>query len=97
MWRQKWALGLVVLFSLLLSGPPVWACGGVGPNGHVGEALRVNPSDRAIQIRDAQTGDRLTFRATEKQLSGINPGDRVLIRYKRDGESLIAEEVERLR
>lgn len=96
MWKGKWLIAALLL-SLLLSAPQVWACTGAGPNGHVGEALSVNPSARAIRIRDAQTGDPLTFKATAEQLSGINPGDRVFIRYKKDGESLIAEEVERLR
>lgn len=56
----------------------------------------MSPSAQAIQIRDAQTGTPLTFRVTPEQLSGISPGDRVLIRYKTVGGSLIAEEVKKL-
>lgn len=56
----------------------------------------MSPSAQAIQIRDAETGNPLTFQATSDQLSGISPGDRVLIKYKKAGESLIAEEVKRL-
>jgi hypothetical protein len=56
----------------------------------------VSPSAQAIQIRDAETGNPLTFQATPEQLAGISPGDRVLIKYKKAGESLIAEEVKRL-
>lgn len=57
----------------------------------------MSPSAHAIQIRDAQTGDLLTFKATPEQLSGINPGDRVLIKYTMDGESLVAGEMKILR
>ena len=50
-----------------------------------------------IQIRDAETGTPRTFKATPGQLSGINPGDEVLIKFSKDGQSLIAEEIKKLR
>lgn len=56
----------------------------------------MSPSAQAIQIRDVETGKPLTFQATPEQLAGISPGDRVLIKYKKAGESLIAEEVKKL-
>ncbi|MFQ5803203.1 MAG: hypothetical protein ACE5JQ_09945 [Candidatus Methylomirabilales bacterium] len=69
----------------------------MGPNGHIGEALKVNPSAQAIQIRDAQTGSPLTFQATAEQLSGIRPGDQVLIRFKKEEGVLIAQQITTLR
>jgi hypothetical protein len=59
--------------------------------------VKVNPSARVLEIRDGQTGNPLTFRATAEQLSGIRPGDRVLIKYTEDGGSLVVEEVQVLR
>ncbi|MFQ5960211.1 MAG: hypothetical protein ACE5MG_02360 [Candidatus Methylomirabilales bacterium] len=53
-------------------------------------------SAQAIQIRDAQTGSPLTFQATSNQLFGISPGDRVLIKFKKDGEVLVAEKIQKL-
>ncbi|MEE8242614.1 MAG: hypothetical protein V3V07_05895 [candidate division NC10 bacterium] len=91
--RQMWLIGL--LTSLYLLAPQAWACDSMGPNGHVGEALSVSPS--AIQIRDFQTGNPLIFRATAEQLSGIRPGDRVMITFKKEGEVLVAEKIRTLR
>ncbi len=76
--KQAWLMGAVVLLCLLLTGSQVLACDSAGPDVHIGEALSVNSS--AIQIWDAQTGNRLTFQASAEQLSRIKPGDRVLIR-----------------
>jgi hypothetical protein len=95
--RNKWLIGAAFVLHLLLLAPQVWACSAAGPNGHIGEAVNVNPSVQSIQIRDGQTGSPLTFRATPEQLSGISPGDRVLIKFKDEGGALIAEEVQVLR
>ncbi len=57
----------------------------------------MNPSAQAFRIRDAQTGSPLSFQATPEQMSGISPGDRVLIKFKKDGEVLVAEEIKTLR
>ena len=91
--RQMWLIGL--LTSLYLLAPQAWACDSMGPNGHVGEALSVSPS--AIQIRDFQTGSPLSFRATAEQLSGVRPGDRVMITFKKEGDVLVAEKIRTLR
>ena len=95
--RNKWLIGAAFVLHLLLLAPQVWACSAAGPNGHIGEAVNVNPSVQSIQIRDGQTGSPLTFRATTEQLSGISPGDRVLITFTKDGETLLAEKIKTLR
>jgi len=95
--RNKWLIGAAFVLHLLLLAPQVWACSAAGPNGHIGEALTINPSAQSIQIRDAQTGRPLNFRATAGQLSGISPGDRVLITYTKDGEVLVAEKITTLK
>jgi len=95
--QHKWLIGAAFVLHLLLLVPQVWACSAAGPDGHIGEALNVSPSAQSIQIRDGQTGSPLTFRATPEQLSGISPGDRVLITYTKDGEALIVEKIKPLR
>lgn len=95
--RNTWLIGAAFVLHLLLLAPQVWACTAAGPNGHIGEAVNVNPSAQVIEIRDGQSGSPFTFRATAEQLSGIRRGDQVLIKFKDDGGALIAEEVQVLR
>lgn len=94
--KGKWVIGVAMVLSLLLPGPELWACPAAGPNGHIGEVVKVDPSAQTIQIRDGQTGEPLTFQAAREHLRGIAPQDQVLIKYKKAGESLIAEEVKKL-
>lgn len=90
-----WLMGVAVSSLLCLAPSQALACDSVGPSGHVGETLSVGPS--AIQIRDFQTGNPLTFRATTEQLNGVRPGDRVMITFKEEGEVLVAEKIRKLR
>jgi hypothetical protein len=96
MWKETWVIGVTMILSLLLSGPEIWACPAAGPNGHIGDVVKVDPSTQTIQIRDGQTGEPLTFQAAKEQLSGIAPKDQILIRYKMEGGKLIAEQIKKL-
>ncbi|MFQ5988659.1 MAG: hypothetical protein ACE5K9_01970 [Candidatus Methylomirabilales bacterium] len=92
---RRWVIGAAIVTSLFFGGSHAWACDSVGPNGHVGKTLSVSPS--AIEIRDFQTGNSLTFQATTDQLSGVRPGDRVMITFKEEGKVLVAEKIRKLR
>ncbi len=92
---RRWLIGTVLVTFLSVWGFQAWACDSVGPSGHVGKTLTVSPS--AIEIQDFQTGDSFTFQATAEQLSGVTPGDRVMITFKEEGKVLVAEEIRKLR
>jgi hypothetical protein len=64
------------------------ACEGAGAFKHVGVVTAVDSAALTVTIKDAETGDPLTFSATADQLKAVKPGDEVLIGFleEKDGK-----------
>lgn len=41
-----------------------------------------------LAIRDAETGQAVRFRATAAQLTGIAPGETVLVKFRKEGDGV---------
>ncbi|MFZ5877587.1 MAG: hypothetical protein ACOYXU_14470 [Nitrospirota bacterium] len=75
--------------ALTLAQPPVAAaCKGAGAFKHVGVVTAVDSAALTVTIKDAETGDPVTFSATAEQLKAVKPGDEVLIGFfeEKDGK-----------
>ena len=81
--------GLVALVAaLVLAGvPAAWACKSAGQFKHVGVVTAVDAKALTLTIKDAETGEPITFAATAKQLKDVKPGDQVMVGFvEKDGK-----------
>ena len=85
----RFKMGLVALVAaLVLAGvPAVWACKSAGQFKHVGVVTAVDAKALTLTIKDAETGEPITFAATAKQLKDVKPGDQVMVGFlEKDGK-----------
>jgi Cu/Ag efflux protein CusF len=77
-----------VAFALTVAQPyAAVACKGAGAFKHVGVVTAVDSVTLTVTIKDAETGDPVTFSATAAQLQSVKPGDDVMIGFvEKDGK-----------
>ncbi len=91
-------LNMVTLLgaALALNGLAVasaWACASAGENTHVGVVLQVNAADRQFSIRDAETGQSISFTAPA-EWQPVSVGDRVAVTYEEHAGALTATRIQ---
>ena len=92
--KMKHLSSLLVLSGIILGSIGIaGACDGMGPGKHVGPVLAINTEEKSFTIRDAQSGDPITFEATVEILKGLTVAERVLVSYKDSEGKLIAQEI----
>lgn len=82
-------MGTVALAALLVVALPggALACKSAGAFKHIGVVTAIDPAALTVTIKDAETGEPITFSATAKQLRDIKPGDQVMIGFvEKDGK-----------
>ncbi|MBI1820915.1 MAG: hypothetical protein HYR79_04325 [Nitrospirae bacterium] len=84
------ALAMVLGFTL---STPAFACKGAGENAHMGVITAINLKDKTVTLKDAETGQSITFKAAETLLKSVKASDRAMISYKTEGKDLIAEKI----
>ena len=75
--------------ALVLVGMPAAAsaCKSAGQFKHVGVVTAVDAKALTLTIKDAETGEPITFAATARQLKDVKPGDQVMIGFvEKDGK-----------
>jgi Cu/Ag efflux protein CusF len=87
--------GLVALVAaLVLAGvPAAWACKSAGQFKHVGVVTAVDAKALTLTIKDAETGEPITFAATAKQLKDVKPGDQVMVGFVEKDGTLTAVQI----
>ncbi len=77
-----------VAFTLMAVQPHgAVACKGAGAFKHVGVVTAVDQAALTVTIKDAETGDSVTFSATAEQLKSVKSGDDVMIGFlEKDGK-----------
>jgi len=86
---SRFKMGIVTLVAaLVLAGvPAAWACKSAGQFKHVGVVTAVDVKALTLTIKDAETGEPITFAATAKQLKDVKPGDQVMVGFlEKDGK-----------
>ena len=80
---------------LVLAGMPAaaWACKSAGQFKHVGVVTAVDAKALTLTIKDAETGEPITFAATVKQLKDVKPGDQVMVGFVEKGGKLTAVQI----
>ncbi len=81
------AIAAVAIALPIVAGPgSALACKSAGAFKHVGVVSAVDTKALTVTIKDAETGEPITFVATAKQLQDIRPGDQVMIGFiEKDG------------
>jgi Cu/Ag efflux protein CusF len=69
------------------------ACKSAGAFKHVGVVAAVDTKALTVTIKDAETGEPITFVATAKQLKDIKPGDQVMIGFTEKDGTLTAVQI----
>lgn len=82
-------VAVLVLAALLLPAAAT-ACEVAGPNTHLGTVMALDAAGHTLTLRDAQTGQDLTFVAAPGLLQGIAVRDRVTVVYTEEGGRLTA-------
>ena len=85
--RFKTSLVALVAAFVLAGVPAAWACKSAGQFKHVGVVTAVDAKALTLTIKDAETGEPITFAATAKQLKDVKPGDQVMVGFlEKDGK-----------
>ena len=92
---SRFKMGIVMLVAaLVLAGvPAAWACKSAGQFKHVGVVTAVDAKALTLTIKDAETGEPITFAATAKQLKDIKPGDQVMVGFLEKDGTLTAVQI----
>jgi len=92
---SRFKMGMVMLVAaLVLAGvPAAWACKSAGQFKHVGVVTAVDAKALTLTIKDAETGEPITFAATAKQLKDIKPGDQVMVGFLEKDGTLTAVQI----
>ncbi len=85
-----------VALVAVAAAPAVWACSLAGPNTHIGTVKAVDTSKSTLTMKDAETGEDLTFVADKPEmLTGIAPKDRVTVVFTAQGKILRATSIKK--
>ena len=88
------AIAAVAIAVPMLVGPVgALACKSAGAFKHVGVVSAVDTKALTVTIKDAETGEPITFAATAKQLKDIKPGDQVMIGFTEKDGTLTAVQI----
>jgi hypothetical protein len=90
----------VLVYSLLFFAAPSSACSAF-PDAHIGKVLEIDQVARRVTISDAETGSPVTFTVDENALLDIELAvlsiyQSIFVRYRVEGDQLIATEIKRL-
>ena len=85
---------VALVVALVLAGvPAAWACKSAGQFKHVGVVTAVDAKALTLTIKDAETGEPITFAATAKQLKDVKPGDQVMVGFLEKDGTLTAVQI----
>ncbi len=90
----------VLIFSLLFFAGPARACSAF-PDGHIGIVLELDKASKSLTISDGETGNPITFSVEDTVLSSmewviLSVQQPIFVRYRVEGDELIATEIKRL-
>jgi hypothetical protein len=90
----------VLIFSLLSFSTPASACSAF-PDGHMGVVLEIDKTTKSLTISDGETGNPVTFLVEDTVLSTVEWAvlavqQPLFVRYRVEGDQLIATEIKRL-
>lgn len=90
----------ILIFSLLSFSTSASACSAI-PDGHMGVVLEIDKTTGSLTISDGETGNPVTFLVGDTVLSTeewavLSVEQALLVRYRADGDQLIATEIKRL-
>ncbi len=91
--RFTTAMVALVAAFVLAGVPAAWACKSAGQFKHVGVVTAVDAKALTLTIKDAETGEPITFAATAKQLKDVKPGDQVMVGFLEKGGKLTAVQI----
>ncbi|RKZ34203.1 MAG: hypothetical protein DRQ37_07950 [Gammaproteobacteria bacterium] len=80
-----------IISGALLALPAVGlACSAAGEGVHLGQVMGVDKAAGTFTIRDAQTGNPITFMADDGNLKGLDAGSGVTVEFEEAGDALKA-------
>lgn len=90
----------VLIFSLLFFAGPASGCSAF-PDGHIGIVLELDKASKSLTISDGETGNPITFSVEDTVLSSmewviLSVQQPIFVRYRVEGDELIATEIKRL-
>lgn len=87
---------LAIALVTLAAAPAAWGCSVAGPNTHIGTVKAVDTSQNTLTMKDAETGEDMTFVAdTPEMLKGIAPKDQVTVVFTARGKTLRATSIKK--
>lgn len=84
---------LVIAIPITVVPVGALACKSAGAFKHVGVVAAVDTKALTVTIKDAETGEPITFVATAKQLKDIKVGDQVMIGFTEKNGTLTTVQI----
>lgn len=73
----------------------VWACSAAGPDVHIGPVSAVDVENGQFSIKDFESGQQITFKASAELLSDLAGRSKpVAVKYHKQNKDLVALEIQ---
>jgi hypothetical protein len=83
---------LFILMGLVLSYPAL-ACKSAGPNKHVGVIVSINLKEHTLILKDAETGEEMTFKAAEQLIKPVRPNQEAVVTFEKTEKGMVATKI----
>jgi hypothetical protein len=86
-----------IVISIMIAGlalsTPAFACKSAGPDKHVGIIVSVNLKEHLLVLRDAETGEEMTFKAAEQLIKMVQPKQNAIVTYEKTDKGMVATKI----
>lgn len=89
--KNRFIIALVAV-GLALS-TPAFACKSAGPDKHVGVVISINLLTHTLVLKDAETGEKMTFFAEEQLIKPLQPNQNAIVTYKNSEQGMVATQI----
>ena len=72
---------------------PAFACKSAGPDKHVGIVVSINIKTHTLILKDAETGENMTFIAQDQLIKPLQPNQNAIITYKNSDKGMVATQI----
>lgn len=87
----------ILVVSIIIAGfalsTPALACKSAGPNKHVGVIVSISLKEHLLVLKDAETGEEMTFKAAEQLIKPVQPNQNAIVTYEITDKGMVATRI----
>jgi hypothetical protein len=90
---MKTSIVISLMIALLTLSAPAFACKSAGPDKHVGVIVSINLKEHILVLKDAETGEEMTFKAAEQLIKAVQPKQNAVVTYEKTDKGMVATKI----